>query len=483
MEKALEVPSVGAPPRAATAALPPSATSPLSAPPMEPLDPSWCWSRYEPSPAQPWNAALAAHLYRRAGFGATAGELRRAVELGPRATLDDLLRAPSGWAVYDAGQAAREAASARAGDSSAFQAWWLRRLIESPFPLLEKLTLFWHDHFAIGAAKTGDLALFQTHVRMVRACALGNVRALMASLMDDPAMYVALDGDQNRRAKPNLTFARPWLHRFSVGNGVGTDQDVEGVARAFTGWFVYGGQLRFIEREHDGGNWTILGRSGPFGRDELLHALLEHPATALNLARGLFRWFISETAMPGDELLRPLAESLMHSERMREPLELILSSNIFFSRHALGQKIKSPVDLAVGIARSLQTLPPGQALARDLGNLGQRLDEPPTVRGWPAGCDWINTITLAGRVRLSRDLVGASGGYGKGVDPWRLAAAHGAKTTGEAVKLWLEVLLQDQVSSLSVQPLLPAAAPIGTDPAAVLSALTEMVSLPEFQIN
>ena len=450
---------------------------------MEPLDPSWCWSRYEPSPAQPWNVGLAAHLYRRAAFGATTDELRQAAKRGPRATLEDLLHAPAGWAHYDAAQAARETSGARSGDSQAFQAWWLRRLIESPFPLLEKLTLFWHDHFSIGAAKTGDLALFQKHVQMVRAGALGNFGPLLGQLMDDPAMYVALDGDQNRRAQPNLTFARPWLRRFTLGTGVGTEQDIQGIARAFTGWFVYGGQLRFISREHDDGAWTILGRSGQFGRDELLNVLVQHPVTALNLARGLFRWFVSETAVPGDELLRPLAESLRRSQTLREPLEMILGSNIFYSRHAMSQRIKSPVDLAVGMARSMQTMLPGQALARDLGNLGQRLDEPPTVQGWPTGCDWINTITLAGRLRLSRDLVGGGGGYGKGVDLWRIAADHGAKTTVDAVKLWLEVLVQDQPSSTAVQPIVAAATQTAADPAAVSRAVSSIVSLPEFQIN
>ena len=389
----------------------------------------------------------------------------------------------AGWADFSAAQDAREAAVTRSGDSQTLQAWWLRRLIESPHPLLEKITLFWHNHFAISAAQCGDLALFQKHVQLLRASALGNFRALLGSLLDDPAMFVALSGDQNRRAQPNLAFARPWLQAFTVGSGIACDPDILGVARAFTGWFVYGGRLRFIAREHDDGDWTILGRSDAFGRKELLNVLVDHPATALNLAQKLFRGFISEAARPSEALLLPLADCLRRSATVREPLEMILRSNLFFSEHALRQKIKSPVELAVGLARCLQGVPPCQALARDLGRLGQRLDEPPTVHGWPDGPNWINTITLAARVRLSRELVSGSDDYGSGLDPWRIAVDRGCKTALDATNFWLGLLVQDSLAPASVRPILEAARQAAADPAALRRIVSRVISLPEFQLN
>jgi len=462
----------------ASAASPANRASTLAA-----VDPVWAWSIYEPNPSRPWNIALAAHLYRRAAFGGTVEELQRAVELGPGSALEHLLRAPTELVEYAAAQDAREVSSARSGDSQTFQAWWLRRLIESPYPYLEKVTLFWHAHFAIGASQTGDVALFQKHIHLLRAGALGGFSALLGAMLEDPAMYVALGGAQNRRAQPNLAFARPWLESFTVGAGTAQPEDVQGAARAFTGWFVYGGRLRFIEREHDEAEWTVLGRQGAFGRKELLNLLVAHPATASHLAKKLFRGFVSEAAEPSEALLAPLAERLRRSGNLHEGIEMILRSNLLFSEHALRQKIKSPVDLAVGLARSLKGVPPCPALASDLGRLGQRLDEPPTVHGWPTGTDWINSISLAARLRLSRDLLSGSGEYGNSLDPWRPAADHGCKTVADAAKFWLDLLLQDQLSPGSARPILEAAQQAKTGAAGLRPILASITSRPEFQLH
>ena len=141
------------------------------------------------------------------------------------------------------------------------------------------------------------------------------------------------------------------------------------------------------------------------------------------------------------------------------------------------------MELAVGLARCLHGMPPCQALARDLGRIGQRLDEPPTVNGWPNGADWINTITLAARLRLSRDLLNGAGDYRNTLDPWRIAADHGCKTAADAAKFWLNLLVQDPLSPASVRPILEAARQATAGPEALRRIVSSIVSLPEFQLN
>jgi uncharacterized protein (DUF1800 family) len=456
---------------------------PIAAARLARVDPAWAWAAFEPSSDRPWTLAPAAHLFRRAGFGADGNQLQRVLTRGPRATLDDLLNPADGAETFNATFDGHEAAAARSGDASSFNAWWLRRLVSSPDPLGEKLTLFWHNHFAISSAAAADLPLFQRHLQLLRARARGDFDALLQALLNDPAMFVALGGDQNRRSHPNLPFARPWLQAFTVGADAATDRDVAELARCFTGWFVYGGTLRFIEREHDAGEKCLFGRTGPFGRDDLAAILSAHPATVRNLARKLFRWFVSEAVSPGDALLEPLATGLRRREGLRNVVELILRSNLFFSEHALRQKIKSPVELAVGLARSFEASPPTVPMARDLVSLGQRLDEPPTVGGWTGGVDWINTITIASRLKMCRSMLDGSDGYGNPLDPTQAASRHGHTNPSAAAQFWMDVLLQDQLPSASRREILERAAGSSPSPAALREVVATLVSLPEFQLG
>lgn len=446
------------------------------------VDPAWAWAPYEPAADRPWDLTLAAHLYRRAGFGAGWTELGRALASGPQATLHELLSPPKDLKAFNDTSDDYEAATARSGDVLSFNAWWLRRLVESPDPLGEKLVLFWHNHFAIPATAVADLPTFHRHVQRLRG-ARGDFPTLVRTLLDDPAMYVALGGDQNRRSLPNLHFARHWLETFSVGAAIGSERDVAELARCFTGWFVYGGKLRFIEREHDPGQKTILGRAGRFGRDDGVDLLAAHRATARNLARKLFRWFVSETVSPGEDLLEPIAARFRQAEGIRSAVELILSSNLFFSEHALRQKIKSPVELAIGLARSLEAAPPTVPIARDLGNLGQRLDEPPTVQGWTGGVDWINSITIGLRLKMCRSMLEGTDGYGKGLDPRPIPERHGRATAPAAAQFWLDVLVQNRLRSAARDEVLKLATRSQPASERMRAIVAAVVSQPEYQLS
>ena len=456
---------------------------PLAAARLARVDPAWAWAAFEPSSDQPWTQALAAHLFRRAGFGAGGAELQRALTRGHQATLDELVNPAKEAEGFNATFDGHEAAAARSGDPTSFNAWWLRRLVGTPDPLGEKLALFWHNHFAISSAAVADLPVFHRHLQLLRARAWSDFDTLLQALLDDPAMFVALGGDQNRRSRPNLAFARLWLEAFTVGPDSATEGDVAALARCFTGWFVYGGKLRFIEREHDAGVKALLGRAGPFGRHDLAAILAGHPATARNLARKLFRWFVSESVSPSEALLEPLATGLRRRDGFRNVVGVILRSNLFFSEHALRQKVKSPVELAVGLARTLEASLPTAPMARDVARLGQQLDEPPTVSGWTGGVDWINSITVAWRLALCRSIVEGSNGYGDALDPGKVASRHGRTNPTAAAQFWVDVLLQDQLLPAARRQILEQVTGPAPAPTRMREVVAALVSQPEFQLG
>jgi uncharacterized protein (DUF1800 family) len=375
------------------------------------------------------------------------------------------------------------ATAARSGNGNTYVAWWLRRLLESRAVLREKMTLFWHGYFAIGLRATGDLPLFHQHLDTLRGEALGSVPAVLRAEGDDSALWVALDGSANRKAQPNLVFARRWLEAFTLGPEWVSGDLVREVARCFTGWFVYGGRLRWIEREHDPSEKHVLGQAGTFGRDDVLAILADHLATRRMVARRLFRWMISETADPSPALLLPLEEQLGAAAGVLRAVEFVLRSNLFFSEHAVSQKVKSPVELMVGLGRAFDTVLPTQPMAQELVRLGQQLDEPATVCGWTGGPDWINAMTISIRQQWCLATLQGGDGYGAGLDAWRLAVAHACDSPSEAVRRWREVLLSGSFSSEQTG----AAESDGTsaEPAhhSVLEAVRGMVVDPRFQIH
>jgi uncharacterized protein (DUF1800 family) len=421
-------------------------------------------------------------LYWRAGFGANAGELERALRDGPEASLDRLLAPSADAGQFEATQNEFETAAARAGDVDAWDAWWLRRLRETPDPFGERLALLWHGHFAIGAGSVGDVALFHRHVAGLRRASAGTLRGLMGTLLEDPAVYVALGGSQNRRARPSLTFGRTWIEGLATGAGAAAEGEIRDVARAFTGWFAYGGTLRFIDREHDGGDKRILGRAGTFGRDDLESVLGDHPGTARRLAVRVFREFIT-AATPPDGLIEVLASRLRAAGTLREAVAMVLRSNLFFSAHAVGQRIKTPVELAVGLTRALGTLPPGATLVRDLARLGQRLSDPPTVAGWPSGVDWINTLTAPGRLRLCEALVKGGGGYGAAPDLGAGVRAFGSAPVGQRARRWLDVLMPEVLAPAVREGILGQAPSEVGNPEALRRWVRGLVCRPEFQLT
>lgn len=384
------------------------------------IDPQWAWEPFRPSMENPWDRKKAAHLFRRAAFGTGHGRLQKAVEEGCDKTVASLLEPEEkNRAEFDALVDRMAADVAAANDEAQMRAWWIYRILRSPFPLQEKMTLFWHNHFATSQAKVANVGYMIGQNLLLRRLALGSFRKMLHEVSKDPAMMVWLDTDQNKKGQPNENYARELMELFSLGLGNYTETDIREAARAFTGWEIKNGKFFFNRSQHDGGEKIVFGKKGKFRGEDIVDLCLEKPSCPYFVAGKLYRFFISETEPPDKALLAPLAESLKKSDYdIGRLAATMLRSNLFFSDHAYRKRIKSPTDFAVGTVTTLEGTVSPLAIADALNNLGQRLFYPPSVKGWDGGKAWLNATTLLLRNNLALDLTSTEDlRFGRRCDP------------------------------------------------------------------
>ena len=321
------------------------------------LDPAEAWKPWKPDAAQPWSPKWAGHLLRRAAFAPSWEELQQAIKDGPEATVDRLLAGGEEADDFDAlaDDAARGLAASTRNDTFVeYQALWIYRMVQTPAPLRERMTLFWHNHFATGVAKVRQPGLMQKQNALIRKHALGKFAPFLLEMSRDPAMLIWLDSNSNRKGKANENYAREVMELFSLGVGNYTEKDVQDAARAFTGWHTDGGVFVFNERLHDDGDKTILEQKGNWDGGDVIRIVLEQPAAGRFLARKLYRHFISENAAPAEPVIEALAEQIRKSDYdMRAAVRTVLRRDRFFSAQAYRQRVKSPIELVVGLVRSL----------------------------------------------------------------------------------------------------------------------------------
>ncbi|HMP79493.1 MAG TPA: DUF1800 domain-containing protein [Pirellulaceae bacterium] len=368
------------------------------------IEPAWAWTPFQATGAA-WDHRRAAHLMRRAGFCATPREIHQAVERGFDATLDLVFTPPESDS-FDAEMDALGASIAAAQPAQRLAAWWMLRMVQTPWPLAEKMTLFWHGHFATSAAKVRDGRAMFAQNQTLRQMALGPFGDLVQAISRDVAMLIYLDSTDNRKTRPNENYARELLELFCLGLDQYSEQDIKQLARCFTGWEVRQGHFNFNPAQHDRGSKTLFGETGAFDGEEAVQIVLSQPAAPRFIVRKLIRFFVADEVEIPDALVEPLAAKLRADDFRIEPLvRAILGSQLFFSEFAVGRKVRSPVELAVGLLRSLGTSANMDQLVETLETLGQLPLFPPNVKGWDGGRNWINAATLLARQRLSRQLI------------------------------------------------------------------------------
>jgi hypothetical protein len=461
------------------------------------INPRWAWAPYKPSDMEPWDIKKVGHLYRRAAFGATLAELDSGLKAGPEKLIDALLKGGPGQEKFDKETAPLAESTTRANNGDQARAWWLYRMLYTPHPLREKLTLFWHNHFATSNAKVQNAGFMLRQYELMRRHALGNFRTLLQEMSKDPAMMVWLDTRGSKKGNPNENYARELMELFSLGIGHYTEDDVREAARAFTGWEIRGVEPFFNSGQHDSGDKTVLKKKGKFKGADIVNICLEQKSAPYFIAGKLYRFLVSDTVPATPELLEPLAEQLRKSDYdFGAMVKTVLRSNLFFSPTVYRTRIKAPVDFALGIVRGLEGRIGTTTLANSLAELGQNLFNPPSVKGWDGGPAWLNGHTLLARQNLALALSSTEDiRFGRRTDPVALIKKYKRKSDTEQVDFFLRLFLQGDVPAKSRDRLLDYASRAHKQPVPVywtaddaaahrVRTLCHLVlTLPEFQLD
>jgi uncharacterized protein (DUF1800 family) len=452
-------------------------------PPGEMIDPTWAWQPFEPGAGHEWNRSLAAHLYRRAAFGATLAQLDAAAKQSPATVVEQIVRASEG---AESARPANELAQSvlSTNDPQQLAAWWVYVMLSSTSPLLERMTLFWHGHFATSADKVTDANLMLEQNRLLRQHALGDFRPLVQEISRDPAMLVYLDSATNRKAHPNENYARELMELFCLGEGNYSEKDVQELARCFTGWEIKLGKFRFNNFQHDSSAKTVLGKTNLFKDGASIDWILEQPHAAQFIVGKLYRQFVCDEPEPPTELIEPLAAELRdHDWQIGHVVQRILGSQLFFSAHVVGRKVRSPVDLAIGLLRSLEGTTNAHQLAADLQQNGQGLFYPPNVKGWDGGRTWINSATILGRANMmARVIADAKTRFGGG-NLSDYFSRIGANQPVEVVDLLADLLLAVPLPKSSRDSLTEICSKNPDRARGIGDAIHALAALPEFQLG
>lgn len=384
-----------------------------------------------------------AHLLRKVTFHTDAREAAALAALGLEGAVDALLAAEP--EPLQAGEIPPYSQKPVPGEYEELVLAWLRRLVSTRAQLREKLTLFWHSHFATAMHKVRSPHLMGQHVALLRERGLGRFADLLLGVARDPAMLIWLDGVSNRKAEPNENFAREVLELFTVGIGHYSEDDVTELARAWTGWRVdrATGAAHFVPAQHDRGYKRVLGAVGKFDDTGAVAILAAHPQTARRIGARLWSYFAYPVS-DADPEVEPLAVAFRATDgNLRAVLRALFLSDALYSDRALRAVVRQPADYVAGTLRALR-LQPDRWVLGFLRRMGQELYNPPSVAGWPGGAAWLGAAPLLARFHFAYAAVQVAA---------REQTLPRAGSLEADLDLWLSHLGLDDLSAASRQAL------------------------------
>ncbi len=431
---------------------------------------------YKPGIDGPWDRPQASHLLRRAGFSPSQSQVQSALQTGLEQTVAQLVAGERESERAVELDALGQAIAARGGIDR-LASWWLLRMVHTQRPLHARMSLFWHNHFATSNRNVQSPPMMLQQLRTLERHALGRFDALLLDISRDPAMIVWLDGDSNRKGKPNENYARELFELFTLGVGNYTEKDIKQAGRAFTGWGQKRGRFNFNARLHDDGEKAVLGRRGNFNGDDIVRIAVDQPACGVFIATKLLREFVNER--PDAALIAEFADVIRDADfDMAKVMSRLLASKAFFEPAQYRARIKSPVEFCIGLARSFDMSIPGNALHDAVSLMGQRLFEPPGVKGWDGGRRWINSSTMLVRMNTALSAAGGAGQHGLRADEW--VARSGLTDALAAIEFALSVMLDGRADE---NLRLALSAHAGDDPAEALrTAVATIAASPEYQL-
>ncbi len=387
--------------------------------------------------------AKVAHLLRRFGLGASEAEIDYYGKGGLSGAIDKLLN----YEDTDEGFGIDPSVFANPDNGiinmKGYQLWWYLRLVTTRHPFEQKMTVFWHDHFATSAAKVDIGEAMYRHIETLRTFSTGKFSTLLTEISKDPAMLYWLDNNENIKGTAQENFAREVMELFTLGvdNGY-TEKDIQEAARALTGW-TYGirrgariiptekpnrnAEFQFVIARHDESEKTVFGKTGKFNGDDVLKILLEKPGTAQYITKKIWEWFVYEN--PSQSTIETYSKKWIESGLdIKALVRAIVTSDEFYSPKAVRSTIKNPIDFCVSSFRSLglgsavidrvKAAQDDQTRRRFVGAvaivnqktqaMGMELLYPPDVSGWNGGQEWISTATMVERIKWADVLFGAN---------------------------------------------------------------------------
>jgi uncharacterized protein (DUF1800 family) len=365
-----------------------------------------------------------AHLYRRAGFGATSAELDAAQQAGYAAAVAALVvpssssdpgvvatPAPSFTVPTPLGETASAAERQNrnkqlAADAADLMLWWLDRMVMATNPFPEKMTFFWHGHFATAIQKVRSAALMLRQNELFRTHGLEAFDMLDLAVARDPAMMIWLDTAQDVAGHANENFARENMELFTLGYGNYSEDDVREAARCYTGWRYNRNTDAFTEvaRLHDTGTKTVLGQTGNFDGTDVVRIITHTDAS--------HRWICSRVwsrfakAITFDPVVAELMAAYAPRLDLRALFTATFTSPLFSTTK--GQLVKQPVEYVVGALRALNLRADNRKYLAVLKNLGQLPFDPPNVGGWPADDAWLTTAASFTRLQFATSVARAA---------------------------------------------------------------------------
>ena len=362
------------------------------------------------------------HLFQRAGFGATPAQMKEFEEKSPEKALKFLLKDSEkinqlqivdeetamvmkkkmlrnmldkkGLSAEDIKEQIKEYRE----QLTDLNFLWVKNMVSGESMLREKMTLFWHGHFA---CRLRQPLLTQIQNNVIRQNALGKFGDLLLAVSRDPGMLQFLNNQQNKKNSPNENFAREVMELFTLGRGNYTEKDIKEAARAFTGWGANPkGEFVFRTNQHDEGEKTFQGKTGNFKGEDILNIILQNPKTSIFICTKIYRYFVNENV--DDQIIEVMAKRFRSTDYdIKDLMEYTFKSDWFYNQENIGTRIKSPVELLVGLQRNFGIqFDRKQPILFIQKALGQILFYPPNVAGWSGGKSWIDSSTLMTRMKL-----------------------------------------------------------------------------------
>jgi len=359
------------------------------------------------------------HLFTRAAFGLRFEDIKDDKHLSAKAAVKHLFKTSENDDPIDVIKDTTDYTMLMKGDVGAKKMFleqqrqqekdlnigWINKMSTTDAQLQEKMTLFWHNHFA---CRSNRASFAQQLNNIQRTNALGNFGTMVMEVSKSPAMLQFLNNQQNQKGHPNENFARELMELFTIGRGNYTEQDVKESARAFTGWsFDKDGNFKMRPYAHDNGEKTFMGKTGNFQGEDIINTLLARKETAHFISNKLYKYFVNE--MPDPAHVSAMADVFYNANYEIKPLlEYVFTSDWFYDDKNTGNLIKSPVELLVGLNRQFYiTYQKPEILLLFERALGQVLFNPPNVAGWPGGRSWIDSSSLMYRMKIPSTLLNA----------------------------------------------------------------------------